>query len=105
MLRQYRPDNREELTIRVTLGVTQQNVGKAHFTCSASASTRPSTTDPNTGAVTSSTFTFPFGQVPQGPGCQNWSATGTMKMRNDFTNATQTMARATEAYGNPYSVT
>lgn len=105
LLRQYRPDNREELTIRVTLGVTQQNVGKAHFSCSASASTRPSTTDPNTGAVTSSTFTFPFGQVPQGPGCQNWSATGTMKMRNDFTNATQTMARATEAYGNPYSVT
>jgi len=105
ILRQYRPDNREQLNIRVTLGVTQQNVGKAHFSCSASASSRPSVTDPNTGAVTSSTFTFPFGQVPQGPGCQNWSASGDMIMRNDFTNAAQTMAKATRVYGNPYLVT
>ena len=105
ILRQYRPDNREQLNIRVTLGVTQQNVGKAHFSCSASASSRASTTDPNTGAVTASTFTFPFGQVPQGPGCQNWSASGDMIMRNDFTNAAQTMAKATSVYGNPYLVT
>lgn len=105
ILRQYRPDNREQLNIRVTLGVTQQDVGKAHFSCSASASSRASTTDPNTGAVTASTFTFPFGQVPQGPGCQNWSASGDMIMRNDFTNAAQTMAKASSVYGNPYLVT
>ncbi len=77
---------------------------KIYFTESR-ASSRADVTDPNTGQVTSSTFSFPFGQVPQGPGCQDWSATGTMSIRNDFTNATQTMAKATRLYGNPYNVT
>jgi hypothetical protein len=104
-MRQFIPDGRGEVKVNVSLGVTQQNVGNAHFTCTASATTRANETDPTTGAVTSSTFSFPFGQVPQGPGCQNWSCSGNMTIRNDFTNASQTMARATEKYGNPYNVT
>ncbi|BCV00514.1 MAG: hypothetical protein CM15mV36_0040 [Caudoviricetes sp.] len=104
-MRQFIPDGRQNVNISVTLGVTQLNKGHAHFNCSALASSRADVTDPNTGQVTSSTFSFPFGQVPQGPGCQDWSATGTMSIRNDFTNATQTMAKATRLYGNPYNVT
>ena len=104
-MRQFIPDGRQQVKISVSLGVTQQNVGNAHFSCTASATTRADSTDAATGATTSSTFSFPFGQVPQGPGCQNWSCSGDMNIRNDFTNATQTMARATEKYGNPYNVT
>ena len=104
-MRQFIPDGRGEVKVSVSLGVTQQNVGNAHFSCTASATTRADSTDATTGAVTSSTFSFPFGQVPQGPGCQNWSCSGNMTIRNDFTNATQTMAKATEKYGNPYTVT
>ena len=104
-MRQFIPDGRGEVKVKLSLGVTQQNVGNAHFSCTASATTRADATDATTGAVTSSTFSFPFGQVPQGPGCQNWSCNGDMTIRNDFTNASQTMAKATERYGNPYNIT
>ena len=92
-LRQFRPDPRVNTNISITLSVNVANVGTSHFSCpQPPASTR-----------LGSTFSF-LGGV-QGPGCQNWSASGNMLMLNDFTQSAQTLAKATAAYGNPYQVT
>ena len=102
-MRQYRPDPRINTNITVTLGVNVVQEGTSHFSCSQpSGSSRGDSTNPN-GSTTSSTFSF-MGGV-QGPGCQNWSATGNMIMDNDLTSSTRTLSKATAAYGNPYVVT
>ena len=92
-MRQYRPDPRINTNISVTLSVNVAQTGTSHFSC------------PQPAASTRSGSTFSFLGGVQGPGCQNWSATGNMIMDNDLTSATRTLSRATAAYGNPYVVT
>jgi len=92
-LRQFRPDPRQDTTITVNLSVNVAQAGTSHFSCS----------QPPSSTRTGSTFSF-LGGV-QGPGCQNWSASGSLLMLNDFTSATRTLSKATAAYGNPYVVT
>ena len=92
-LRQFRPDPRQDTTITVNLSVNVANVGTSHFSC------------PQPPASTRLGSQFSFLGGPSGPGCQNWSASGSMLMLNDFTSATRTLSKATAAYGNPYVVT
>ena len=92
-LRQFRPDPRQDTTITVNLSVNVANVGTSHFSC------------PQPPASTRLGSTFSFLGGPSGPGCQNWSASGSLLMLNDFTSATRTLSKATAAYGNPYVVT
>ena len=92
-LRQFRPDPRVDTNITITLSVNVAQTGTSHFSC------------PQPAASTRSGSTFSFLGGVQGPGCQNWSASGSMNMLNDFTQSAQTLAKATAAYGNPYQVT
>ena len=104
MMRQYRADPTTSTTISISLTCTPENEGSAHFTCTAPAGSvggTTSSTDPETGVTTSVTNSFSMSGL-LGPGCQTWTAEGTMKIFNDLTRAAQRVGEATAAYGNPY---
>ena len=56
------------------------------------------------GNTTQTTQVFTMGTVIQGPGCQPWSASGTMTIWHDLSRDARTVVRAAQAYGNPYAV-
>lgn len=101
MLRQYRPDPTRKTTINVTLSCSPVTAGCNHFSCTApAAQTGGSSTDPDTGVTTTTTYTM---SGLMGEGCKAWTATGTFPMYNDLTASAQQVANATAQYGNPYS--
>ena len=67
-------------------------------------SSEPEETDPETGTTTSSTTTCTV-SGPFGPGCQEWSASGTILFLHDLTRAAATVVDAAKAYGNPLLIT
>ena len=110
IMRQYRPDPGRERTITVSLTMTPTNTGCAHFACSAPSLT-PGTTsstpelDENGQATgnTITTTTSYFMSALLGPGSQEWTATGTMRIFHDLTQGAQTVTLATDAKGNPFA--
>ena len=107
LMRQYRPDPAKVKKITVTLGCTPVNIGTSHFVCNAPTEQ----TDTDTGVITDengnttqTTQVYTMGTVVQGPGCQTWSASGTMTIWHDLSRDARTVVRAAQAYGNPYAV-
>ena len=101
MLRQYRPDPKRKTTINVALSCSPVTAGCTHFSCTApAAQTGSSSTDPETGITTTTTYTM---SGLMGEGCKAWTANGKFDMYNDLTAAALQVAQATAAYGNPYS--
>lgn len=114
IMRQYRPDPARERTITVTLSMTPVQTGCSHFTCNAPAGNSDSSSQTNdvdengqpTGTTTTTNLQytmFPLVAPPTGPGVQQWTATGTMKIFHDLTQGAQTVTLATDAKGNPFA--
>lgn len=104
IIRQYRADTRVSTNINISLSCSPVDTGCAHFTCSpptASIGGTTSTTDPISGDTTDTTTSYTVSSL-LGSGCQEWTATGSMKIFHDLTRAAQNVARAAEMYGNPY---
>tara|TARA_Y100000004_G_scaffold40738_1_gene44123 strand:+ start:378 stop:3335 length:2958 start_codon:yes stop_codon:yes gene_type:complete len=107
IMRQYRPDPSKSATIQVTLSCTPENLGHSGY---ASQCTTPgltpnfssSSTDPETGVTTSTSITYTMSGL-LGPGCQSWTATGSMKIWHDLTRATNTVGLAARRFGNPFT--
>ena len=100
LMRQYRPDTRSVIDINVTLSCTPVNAGCSHFACSAPAGSTGGTTDNGDG--TSTTISYQMSGL-LGDGCKAWTATGTMKMWNEYTNQRNTWKSAVTLNGNPYN--
>ena len=101
MLRQYRPDPKRKTTINVALSCSPVTAGCTHFSCTApAAQTGSSSTDPETGITTTTTYTM---SGLMGEGCKAWTANGKFDMYNDLTASALQVAQASAAYGNPYS--
>ena len=101
----YRPDDRQQTTVRVNLRGYVEQEGCLHVPC-LGAPTTPSTsadqTDPDTGATTSYTYTL---SPVLGPGCQNWTASGTQQIFHDLTRSANLWAQTVAKYGNPFDIT
>ena len=105
LMRQYRPDPKKVQQLTVTLGCTPVNIGKSHFVCNQPAATPNTDTgviDNGDGTTTRETHVFSFGNEIKGPGCQAWSASGTMTIWHDLSRDARTVTRAARANGNPY---
>ena len=99
---QYRADQAKETSLSVTLSMSPVNTGSSHFTCNApSGSTGGSSSDGQGGTVNTS-YTM-SGLL--GPGCQPWSASGSIRMFHDLSSAAIQAANAGAAYGNPFNIT
>ena len=102
LMTQYRADPARDTEISINLSMTPVNVGKSHFTCTAPAGQTGGVVNNADGSTTTTTYTM---SSLQGPGCQPWSISGTMKIFHDLSSAAQTASDAGEAYGNPYDIT
>lgn len=110
-IKQYRADPATKTTLNITIGCDVQESGCAHIEpgCpgpgqTPDSETTTSSTDDD-GNTTEYTVTFSYLLSPMlGPGCQNWSASGSMTVRHHLTRSTQTYAAASDAYGNPFDV-
>lgn len=112
-LKQYRADPDKRTTINITLSCSPVDEGCLHFACAPPATPATSTSsfeEPDPAAppedpeatVTVNTTTVAVVSPLLGPGCQSWSASGSMKIYHDLSRAAGTVSAATEAYGNPY---
>ena len=102
---QYRPDERQKATVEVTLKGFVVESGCSHVPCAGTPTTpssSPAETDPETGATT--TYTYTLSPV-LGPGCTNWSASGTQQIFHDLTRSAQLWAQTVASYGNPFDIT
>lgn len=103
LMKQYRADPRTSINIDLTLNCKPVTAGCLHFACNAPPNT-PNSTSSSTdgdGNTTTTTLTYTMSDL-LGSGCKEWTATGTCKIFNDLTRSTENVARATQAYGNPY---
>ena len=106
IMRQYRPDSKEKETITVTLSCTPVNIGTSHFVCTRPTPTPNSDTGVITdddGNTTQTTQVYTMGQTIQGPGCQEWEASGIITVWHDFSKSARTVGLAAEAFGNPFA--
>jgi len=124
-IKQYRADPRKEITLNVTIGCNVAESGCTHLQdlsgnppvndCPppAAASYPSSSTsesvneDDGQGGTQQVDYTnvYTYTISPLlGPGCQNWSASGSMLIRHNMTRSTDTYAAAVEAYGNPFDI-
>lgn len=104
LITQYRPDTKQDASISITIGcdVEEDGDGCDPIVCPPpGASSSAAETDPTTGAVSSYTYTV---SPLLGPGCQSWSAGGSMLIRHNITRAANTYSSAVEAYGNPFDI-
>lgn len=102
---QYRPDDRQQTTVKVNLRGYVESEGCAHVPCANAPlvpSSSPAETDPETGAQT--TYTYTLSPV-LGPGCQNWVASGTQQVFHDLTRSAGLWAQTVAKYGNPFDIT
>lgn len=102
---QYRPDDRQQTTVKVNLRGYVETEGCGHVPCAnapLAPSTSPNEVDPDTGATTSYTYTL---SPVLGPGCQNWVASGTQQIFHDLTRSAQLWAQTVAEYGNPFDIT
>lgn len=99
MIRQYSPSRSRDVKLKITLSCEVAQEGCGHVPCSPTASVGGTTNNPD-GSTTVTTYSPLAG--PLGGGCRDWSATGTLKILNDLTAATNTFSDAIDAYGNPF---
>ena len=99
MIRQYSPSRSRDVKLKITLSCEVAQKGCGHVPCSPTASVGGTTNNPD-GSTTVTTYSPLAG--PLGGGCRDWSATGTLKILNDLTAATNTFSDAIDAYGNPF---
>mgnify|MGYP003300547831 CR=1 FL=1 len=99
---QYRADTAKETTLNVTLSMNPVNTGCAHFTCNAPAGSTGGTASDGQGGTVTTNYTM-SGLL--GPGCQAWSASGSIRMFHDLSSAATQAANAGAAYGNPFNIT
>ena len=103
ILKQYRPDPTERATIQVTLSCSPTEPGINTDICpppAASAPTSGSSTDPETGIVTTTSRSCTVAG-PYGPGCKAWEAKGSMLFLHDITRSAANVVAASKAFGNP----
>lgn len=121
-IKQYRPDPRESATLNITIGCDVLESGCGHMEedpnplngggplCpgplpTPNSSSTDETTDETTGDTTSTTVSYTYSLSPlMGPGCQSWSASGSMLVRHNMSRSTDTFASASAAYGNPFDL-
>jgi hypothetical protein len=121
-VKQYRPDPRDQANLNITIGCDMLESGCGHMEedpnplngggplCpgplqTPNSSSTSETTDETTGDTTSTTVSYTYSLSPlMGPGCQSWSASGSMRVWHNMTRSTNTYAAATAAYGNPFDL-
>jgi len=101
MMRQYRADPSNDITLNITLSCEVAQQGCSHVPCTPIPSVGSSSTDAE---GTTTTITYSPLQGPLGGGCQDWSATGNMLIFNDLTSSATNVSRAAAAYGNPFDL-
>lgn len=100
-IKQYRADPRATCEFQIELSCEVLEEGCEHIECSPPLGTSPFTqTDPETEETEEWSY-LPILGV-KGPGCQNWTARGTMKVFHNITKAADTFVRSVRAYGNPF---
>jgi hypothetical protein len=123
LINQYRADPQRETSISITLSCNVAESGCDHLydptanppvnLCPPPAGSAATTNaeeetyeDENAVEQTETvTYSYSYTLSPMlGPGCDNWSASGSMTILNNLTKATNTYAAAVEAYGNPFDV-
>ena len=110
IMRQYRVDPTQSTTIGVTLSCSPVDSGCLHFTCNPPGATPGSSTTTNdvdefgveTGGTTNVTNTYSVSPL-LGEGCKSWSASGSLKIWQDYSRAAQTVVAAAQAFGNPFA--
>ena len=115
LINQYRADGNSETTLKITIGCNQQESGCNHMLsiCPQPAGSAPTTNDEQqeytdeNGQTQTETVTYSYTYTMSqmlGPGCQDWTATGSMRILNNLTKAANTYASAVRAYGNPFDI-
>ena len=123
LINQYRADPQRETSISITLSCNVAESGCDHMydptanppvnLCPPPAGSAATTNDEEetyedeNGVEQTETVTYSYSYTLSpmlGPGCDNWSASGSMTILNNLTKATNTYAAAVEAYGNPFDV-
>lgn len=111
MMTQYRPDPEKKVKVNVELTVTPVELGCGHV-CPFAPTGRSDFTetipadsgDPyDNGFGTEYRYVYRM-QGVFGSGCREWTARGELEIFHDFGKSAQTVANATERYGNPYDV-
>jgi len=123
LINQYRADGNSETSINVTIGCNVAESGCDHLydptadppvnLCpppagsSATTNDEEETYEDENGVEQTETVTYSYSYsiTPMlGPGCENWSASGSMRILNNLTKAANTYAAAVNAFGNPFDV-
>ena len=99
---QYRADQAKETSLSVTLSMSPVNAGSSHFTCNPPTGSTGGSSSDGSGGTVNTSFTM-SGLL--GPGCQAWSASGSIRMFHDLSSAATQAANAGAAYGNPFNIT
>ena len=99
---QYRADQAKETSLSVTLSMSPVNAGNSHFTCNPPTGSTGGSSSDGSGGTVNTSFTM-SGLL--GPGCQAWSASGSIRMFHDLSSAATQAANAGAAYGNPFNIT
>ena len=107
IMRQYRPDPSKSATIQVTLSCTPEYSGHTEYVdeCTVPGLTptfSSSSTDAETGVTTDTSITYTMSAL-LGPGCQSWTASGSITVWHDLTRASNTVGLAARRFGNPFT--
>jgi len=98
-IKQYRPDSKDKINLKITLGCEVLEEGCGHVPCTGITQTADSSSTDSEGNT--ETFTYTLSDV-LGPGCRNWEINGDLLIRHNFTRSANTYGSAVEAYGNPF---
>ena len=123
LINQYRADGKTETNINISIGCNVAESGCDHLydpsanppvnLCPPPAGSAATTNDEEetytdqqgTQQTETVTYSYSYTISPMlGPGCDSWSASGSMRILNNLTKAANTYAAAVAAYGNPFDV-
>jgi len=100
-MRQYRASTTDQMDLNVTIGCKVVESGCGHVTCPAPSTTAGGSTNNGNGSTTNTSYTM-SGLL--GPGADDWTASGKMRIKNNLTAASKVMGKCVDAYGNPFDI-
>lgn len=115
LINQYRADTQKEVTISISIGCNVAESGCEHIEDECPAPGLPASTtndeeetytdENNIEQTETVTYSYSYLLSPLlGPGCENWSASGSMTILNNLTKSANTYAAAVAAFGNPFDI-